>query len=143
VSITRALARFRRRQADQLTARATIRRPLGAPIYDPELGQSVQPVAVIGTDVPCKVTALESFGRDAAAGQTEIRINQHMVKLPVGTDVRTHDVLELTASQHNPADVGLVVRVTDVDRREWQIARRCIVEEITAPTVWQVEEEGS
>lgn len=138
MSIPGALARFQARQAAQFTQRATIQRRVGEPTFTPEDGYR-QEVTTIAADVPCKVTSNERQGQDVQAGQTEARIVDHEVKFPVGTLVEKDDLVTVTASVHNPQDTDRTYRVTDIDRREWQISRRCIIEEVLVPTLYEEE----
>lgn len=129
MSIDTAIRRFRRRQEAQFTQRATIQRPVGEPVYDPEAQVSAQPVETVDTDVPCKITSGETQGSDVAAGQTSVRVTELVVKFPVATDARRDDIVTISDSLYDEPDIGRQYRITDVDRREWQIARRCAIEE--------------
>lgn len=142
MSIATAITRFRLRQAEQFTQKATVRRPLGQMVYDAELGEDVQFVAVLHVDAPCKVTALSdtSKGRDVQAGETKVRLADGEIKFHVGLDVAVDDLVEITGSLYHPLSVGKHYRVTDVDEREWQIAHKCVIEETIVPTL---REEGS
>lgn len=137
MSVERALTRFRRRQAEQLTASAHIDRPLGPPAWDPESQATVTPVSRAYANRRCKVTSLEAEGTDRTTGQSEARFVGHLIKFDPDTDVRPGDLVTVVSSRHNPLDVGITYRVTDIDRREWQIARRCIVEEVVVPMRWE------
>src|SRR5690606_1232132 len=74
VALDAGLGFFRRQQADQLEARATIRRLAGEPVTNPATGRVTQPVAVVSSATPCKVTSNETKGEDVQAGDTEVRL---------------------------------------------------------------------
>lgn len=139
------LAHFRAEQEKQLTATARVVRHLGDPVYDPVTGRSVQPVQTVLAAAPCKITAFDALGSDVEVGQTQARIGHHLVKFVHDAPVMIGDLIEITSSTYNPSDIGLLLRIVDIDRREWQIARRCVAEEISVPIDWQAEddEEGS
>lgn len=139
MSVDTAITRFREAQADQFTQTATVTRPTGDVEFDEDTGLETRPADVIATGEPCKTTAVEQIGTDRTVGHADVRFNDLMVKFRHDLDVQRNDIVTITDSVYNPADIGLTYRVTDIDRREWQIARRCIVEEITVPHV----EEGS
>jgi hypothetical protein len=140
VSIETVIDRARRRQAVQLTQRATIVRPTGPPTFDSETRESVQPVTTLHTDLPCKVTNNDRAGLDVAVGETEIRVTDREIKFPVGTVVAEGDLVTITAGTYNTVDIGVTYRITDIDRREWQVARRCVIEEVAVPRLWEVED---
>lgn len=127
----------RSRQADQFTQTMTVQRPIGEAYYDEDIEMSVQEVVTIYTDLPCKISSIEAQGEDRQAGQTEVRIVELMVKFPVGTDVAMNDVVTITSSHFNTLDVGRHYRITDVDHREREIARRCAIEETNVPMLWE------
>lgn len=137
MSIESALRRFRRKQADQFTQTANIDRPVGEMTYDPDLGTSVQQVVRRYTAVPCKVTANERQGLDVQVAETKVRIVDHTVKFGVDTDVAMDDLVTITSSTFSPLDVDRQYRITDIDRREWQVSRRCVVEEVMVPMLWE------
>lgn len=139
MSIDSAIRRFRSRQAGQFTATADLFRALGAPVY--EDGESVYPVEQLYTDRPCKVTSNERSGSNVNVAETQVRQVDQDIKFAVDTDVRIDDIVVITSSEYNALSVGKQYRITDVDDREWQISRRCIIEETIAPM--RVVEEGS
>lgn len=141
MSVDSAIARFRKRQADQFTQTCRIDRPVGETYYDPDAQESVQPVEPLYAAVPCKVTSNDRSGEDVQAGETEVRLLDVTIKFPVDTDVAMDDIVTITASKFHPLSVGKQYRITDVDDREWQISRRCVIEETLVPLLW--EEEGS
>lgn len=138
MSVGSAITRFRARQAAQFSATAAVHRPVGEVTFTPETG-SVQPYDLIYPAIACKLTSEDRSGNDASAGETVVRLVDQLIKFPVESDLRMDDIVTITASTHNPTDVGRQYRVTDVDRREWQISRRCNVEETLVP---QLNEEG-
>jgi hypothetical protein len=80
----------------------------------------------------CQVRATAATGRrDAQAGEREIRISALRAKFPSTTAPAVNDVLELTASTHDPGLVGRTFRVTDVLWDGWQVARVAMLEEVT------------
>jgi hypothetical protein len=85
------------------------------------------------------VSSDDRSGEDAKAAETVLRLVDHIIKFPVGQDVQMDDVVTITSSTYNPTDIGRQYRITDVDRREWQISRRCNVEETVVP---QLNEHG-
>lgn len=138
MSLDSVLKRARNRQAVQFTDRATVVRPVGEITYDPVSGESVLPTEVIYADLPCKVKTTSQVGFDVQAGQTSVRLNSREIELPLETDLAEDDIVVITASRYNPADVGQRYRVTDIDRRTWQACRRAAIEESTAPILWEV-----
>lgn len=127
---------FRGQQADQFSQTATIRRPTGELVTNPATGLVTQPVATVATGARCKVTSGERVGQDIDVAETEATLVDHLVKFKVGTDVEKDDLIEITGSRYDAADIGRIYRVTSIDRREWQIARRCVVEEVLVPMDW-------
>lgn len=141
MTVDSAITRFRRRQAAQFTDRATIRRPVGEPTYNPATGLSTQDFDTVATNRPCKFVKDDRAGRDVTAGESTLLVSSILCRFPVDEDVEVHDVITTTESQYNPTDVGRSWRVADIERHTWQIARNCSVEEIVAPPL--NEEEGS
>lgn len=137
MSIESALARFRKRQAAQFTQTADIDRPIGEAEFDPTTGFTTQPVLRIRSGIGCKLTSNARQGEDVQAGETEVRLVDHTIKFDVGIDIEKDDLVTITNSKFNTADIGVQYRVTDVDRREWQISRRCVVEETLVPMMWE------
>lgn len=131
MSVQGAITRFRRKQAEQFTATARVDRPIGLPAYDPDTQQSVQTVEVVGT-FPCKLTNLETTGVAVETAQTTVREVGHLIKFPVGTDVTNRDIVTILTTTYG-SDAGRQFTVDDVDRREWQISRRCTVTETVVP----------
>jgi hypothetical protein len=137
VSIATALTRFRAKQAEQFSQTCTVHRPVGEMTYDPDAQESTQPTELLYTGLPCKVTSNERAGSDVDAGETEVRLVDMMVKFPIDTDVAMNDVVTITASTYHPLSVGKQYRILDVDDREWQISRRCTIEETLVPMSWE------
>lgn len=130
-----ALEFFQDRQAEQFTATADIRRPIGEPTLNEDTGQVTQTTETVYEDEPCKVTSNDRAGQDAQAGETEVRLVDSTIKFAIETDVHPNDLVTIVTSIHNPTDVGKTYRTTDVDDREWQISRRCVVEETIVPMI--------
>lgn len=132
MSVDSALRRFRGKQAEQFTQTARIDRPIGLPVYDPETRTTSQPVRTIGTKA-CKTTNQDINGVDVQVGETTVRTVVNLVKFEPGTDLENRDLITIVSSKYNPSDVARQYRVLDVDRREWQIARRATIEEVVVP----------
>lgn len=130
-----ALEFFRDRQAEQFTATADVVRPIGEPAFDASTGLVAQTVETVYEDEPCKVSSNDRAGQDVQAGETEVLLVDSTVKFAVALDVHANDLVRIVTSTHNPTDVGKVYRITDVDDREWQISRRCVVEETIVPMI--------
>lgn len=140
MSVASAVARFRAKQAEQFTQTCTIHRPVGEVTYNPDTQQSTQDYELLHTGMACKVAANDRAGEDRQAAETEVRLVDSTIKFPVGTDVAMDDIVTITASTFHALSVGKQYRISDVDDREWQIARRCTIEETLVPRLW---EEGS
>lgn len=138
MSVASAIARFRSKQAEQFTATATVHRPIGEVVFTPETG-SVQNYELVYSSIACKLSSEDRSGNDVGAGETTVRLVDQLIKFPVESDLQMDDIVTVSSSLHNPTDVGRQYRVTDVDRREWQISRRCNVVETLVP---QLNEEG-
>lgn len=130
-----ALDFFRGQQAEQFTATADVFRPIGAPAFDESTGLVAQTVETVYEDEPCKVTSNDRAGQDVQAGETEARLVDSTVKFAVASDIHKDDIVVITSSTYNTADIGNRYRVTDVDDREWQVSRRCVVEETLVPMI--------
>lgn len=139
MSIDSAITRFRKKQAEQFTQTCNIDRPVGEPIFDPDTNQVTQPVERRYTALACKVSWNDRAGQDVEAGQTELRVVDAEVKFPVGTDVAKDDIVTITSSTFHALGVGKQYRISDVDDREWQISRRCVIEETLVPMLWEDE----
>lgn len=130
-----ALEFFGDRQAEQFTAIADIVRPIGEPAFDESTGLVAQTVETVYEDEPCKVSSSDRAGQDVQAGETELRLVDRTIKFAVALDLHPNDLVTIVSSTFNPTDVGKVYRITDVDDREWQVSRRCVVEETTVPMI--------
>jgi hypothetical protein len=136
VSIDSAIRRFRAKQAGQFSQTALLQRPVGETVYDPNTQASVQPVVTIYTGVPCKVSTMgREQGSEVSAGQTEVRVTDLEAKFPIDADVLHGDLLTIVTSTFNTQDIGRQFRVTQIDRREWQISRKCAIEETIVPVL--------
>lgn len=143
MSIATAIARFRSKQAEQFTERATIHRPVGELATDPETGAVTQTYDS-RTGRPCKIRPAERTGRDAVAGETDLRIIEMDGKFPVDEDIRKDDIVEVTRSQFDASMPGRQYRVTQAAADGWQIARVVGLEETLVPELTpEDEEEGS
>lgn len=136
MSLDSVLKRARNRQAAQFTDTAAVLRPVGEITYDPNTGESVQPTDLVYASIECKVKTTSQVGFDVQAGQTAVHMNSREVEFPIGTDLAEDDIVVVQSSLYSPRDVGQRYRVTDVDRRTWQVCRRVAVEESTAPILW-------
>lgn len=130
-----ALDFFRDRQAEQFTATADVLRPIGEPTFNEMTGVVTQTVETAYEDEPCKVSSNDRAGQDIQAGETEMRLIDSTIKFAVALEVYKDDVVRIVSSTYNPTDVGKTYRITDVDDREWQISRRCVVEETLVPMI--------
>lgn len=124
------IARSRRAQARLYRSECQIARASGPKVFDPETGDTVQPTRTVYLGV-CQFRPAGYVGRDAEAGQREVRFLASVVKLPPDTDVARNDLLTVTASTYDPGLVGRTFRVTDVPGNDWQVAREAMVEEVT------------
>lgn len=141
VSLDSVLKRARKRQSAQFTDTATVRRPVGEVVFDPETEQSVQPFESRYVGIPCKVKTTTQVGFDTNAAQTSVRVISREIEFPLefeGADssFAEDDVVEITASTYN-SDIGQEFRISDIDRRTWQACRRVFIEESTAPILWE------
>lgn len=135
MSIESAIDRFRGKQAEQFSETVTITRPIGEATFDDETGEYAQATET-AYDGPAKVrpnTRSGSTGEDRQVGQTEARILDMIVRLPVDTDVREDDVIAVTDSTYDVGMPGRSFRVTDAPADGWQIARSVIAVEVLVP----------
>lgn len=130
-----ALDYFRGQQAEQFTATADVNRPIGEPTFNEVTGAVAQTVRLVYEAEPCKVSSNDRAGQDVEAGETELRLVDSTIKFGIETEVYKDDLVTIVSSTHNPLDVGKTYRITDVDDREWQISRRCVVEETLVPMI--------
>ena len=140
MSVDSVLRRARKRQAVQFTDRATISRPVGEVIFNPETGASSQSYWTAYSGLPCKVKSVGLTGYDVGAGQTEVRIIAREIEFDLekaGATVQpaVDDVVTITASTYNPPSIGQQYRITDIDRRTWQVCRRVTAEEVSVPAL--------
>lgn len=133
MSIDSAIARFRTKQALQLTTTVTVTRNVGEPQTDDETGEVTQPTETVYTG-PAKVRPSRNRSSDdTRAGETLIGKPDYDAKLPVDTDVQRDDELTVTGSVHDAGLIGrrFVVRQSMFD--EWQISRVLVLEELLPP----------
>ena len=133
MSVDTALARFRKKQAEQFDTDAEVWRPDGEPVFDPDTEVYDQPQILV-YEGPCKVRPDSNRSTDdTEAGETLIGKPDFAVKLPVDADVQRDDVIVVTASKHDPGMVGHRYTVRKCQNDEWKIAQVAICEEILAP----------
>ncbi|WP_370290245.1 DUF6093 family protein [Nocardioides sp.] len=123
-----ALARGRAAALARMTSRATIHRPGGFAEVE---GFKVKAWAIVATDVPVR---LRSRGASSASsiGTVSTEVARSEAHLPIGTDLRDGDLLEVTAGEH----VGRVVRVVDSETGDQATALRVRVETVPRPQEW-------
>lgn len=144
MSIATTLPLIRQRLHRQLTARATVVRPVGEPTTDRTTGEVTQDTVTIGTGRPCKVKTGDAGGSDkATAGEGPVRNVDAVIVFPLEEDVIEGDIVTVTASIYAPGFVGKSYRVVELDRREWQAGTFAKVEYVLVPPLNEDEEVGS
>jgi hypothetical protein len=133
MSIDTAITRFRARQAEQFSDEATVSRPVGELVTDPDTGAVTQPYDTIYEDRPCKIRPAGHSGNDVTAGETELRMIGMTGKFAVDDDIRKDDILTVTASLYDASMPGRQYRVTEAPADAWQIARVVGLEEALVP----------
>lgn len=132
MGLDQAVRRFRSRQRRLFRDEGTITRPSGTSTFNPVTGlEAPDPGDAIYSGVLQVRPASERSGRDAQAGEREIRLGGLILKLPVDTPIDVDDELTLTVSRYDADLVGRTFRITDVLRDGRQIARVAVLEEVT------------
>lgn len=111
----------------------TIVRPGGRGAYNPGTfvyGADLAPTTVYTGK--CRLRRNTPTDEHPEGGERPVGIGQHLVTIPMtATTVRLDDSLTVTASDLDPALVGLRLRVTAVTKGSHVTARRLICEELT------------
>lgn len=133
MTVDSIISRFRRRQADLFRDEGTLTRPatIGAGSLNTTTGVLTSTAATTIYDGPCLLRAFAWEGTDVEFGAIEVRLRRVRAKFPVDTDAQIDDIFVASASTYDPSLIGISFRVTDAFRDGWQIARVCILEEIT------------
>lgn len=131
MTVDAAIARFRRRQGDLLRDEATVTRPAATGVLNTSDNSWTPATATFVYEGPCLLRAFTWEGTDVQYGDIEVRLRRVRAKFPPDTDIEFDDVVVPTASIYDESLVGVAFRVTDSFRDGWQIARVCILEEIT------------
>ena len=132
MSLTGAINRFRRREADLRVEAGTtgiVRRPSGTAINSSTLVAT--PIAATVYSGPVVVRPANREGQTEVVGDDPSVAISYIAKFPVDTAVRKNDVLVIDAS----LDAGLIgrsFRLHDIPGDAWEIARRCALEEIAS-----------
>ena len=142
MSARSAILWARKRQAQQFTDRATVSRPVGEVTFDPNTGISAQDYSTRYTSIPCKVKTASLQGYDVQAAEAPVRLISREIEFPLefsnaATSFALDDVVTLTDSEFNLSMIGEQYRVTDIDRRTWQVCHRVSVQEASVPEVWE------
>lgn len=132
MTLDTAIARFRSRQAALFRDEIRITRASEEdPTFNEETGEYDTPDPTEVYEGPCLLRPAGGLvGTDVIAGERELRLSDYVLKLPANTPVRNDDIGELTVSTYDADLVGRTYRITDVLRDGWQIARKCVVEEV-------------
>lgn len=142
MSIETAIARFRTRQADQFTTTATVNRPIGEPVFDPQTGDVTQDYELTFSG-GCKIRPDSTRSTaEVDAGETSVALPDFNAKFPVDTDIQRGDVVLVTASRHDAGMVGKTYTVAMAQNDEWQIARVAILDQTVVPLL-NIDEEES
>lgn len=128
--IDHAISVFRHTEAALMDTTVTVRRPAGAPTFDPDTGQLTTTSTTIYTG-PALVRSNMWQGVDVQLGQQERRIRGIRAKFPADTALEPNDVITVDASSHDARLVGKAFTVTDVLVDEWQISSTVMAEEVT------------
>jgi hypothetical protein len=131
MSLDSMIARTRARQNTLWRDTCTVDRSTGAESFNETTGDTTFTTEQV-YDGNCQVRPIAALsGLDVEVGEQELRIVRVQVKFPAETDIRKDDLITVTASTYDPALAGRTFRVTDVPANGWQVARVCIVEEVT------------
>lgn len=133
MSVDSAIERFRRRQANLFRDEGTLTRPGDGGTLNSTSGVWTPTTGTTIYTGPCLLRAFTWEGTDVDFGDIEVRLRRVRAKFPVDTDIRLDDLFVASASTYDESLVGISFRVTDAFRDGWQIARVCIMEEVTAP----------
>lgn len=130
MTVDTAIARFRRRQQDLFRDELTVTRTVGEPEWDINTGEPLHTTTVtyIGSGL---VRAQNWQGTKTMYGGDPVTVGDTFARFPPDADVDYGDTITVTASTYDEALVGRTFRVIRPLRDGWQIARKCIVEEIT------------
>lgn len=112
-------------------SRGILTRPSGTSTFDTATGTETSDPSTQIYSGKCQIRAAKWVGRDAQAGQEEVRISTLRCKLPADTPVEIDDELEITETDYDADLVGRTFRVSDVLRDDWQVARVVMIEEVT------------
>lgn len=126
---------FRSQQAELFATDAVVERVVGEGEFDETTGEVDPDEVEVIYDGPCIIRPMKRReGSDVTTGEREVRFLDVEAKFPVDTPILKDDLVTVTASEHDPALVGVVFRITDVPLDEWQISRRAVLEQTTGLT---------
>lgn len=116
---------FLREQAESLMRDlATIRRPTGAHVTDPETLQDTPELVTLFTDQRCKIQSATPQSRDETSGEAAYLTESLQVHVPIGVNLVEGDLIEVTASTLDPSLVGKTFRVRELARGTFRTANR-------------------
>lgn len=130
--MTAALDRGRAMAESLMLDACTIVHPATSGDVDEATGR---PSSTAGATVytgPCKVQSADLEVRNPESGEHPYSLQRFAVHIPVtATGVAVGDVVTITASSTDPAQVGRVFRVASLFRKTFATAQRLGVEEVT------------
>lgn len=96
---------------------------------DPDTGLRGEPGTTMIYQGKCKVQTYEPYESAVRSGEAVHIEQRYRLHLPVeGPQIMPSDLVEMTASAHNPHLVGAGYRVAGLLEKTWQTARRFLVD---------------
>lgn len=113
-----------------MTDWCTVGRPTGKYVTDPETGKDVPELEPVW-EGPCKLQSTPHPGEQRISGEHRFTSETPGLHLPARAPVQTDDEATLIESAENPANSGLHLVLTGLDRGTYRTAQRWNVEVLT------------
>jgi len=132
--IAAALPGLRREAEGRMVDACVIRRPGGPSVFDPVLGDYVDPDDEVVYEGRCEVQIADGLStRETEVGGTEAALSRVTVKVPTSVvGIRRGDLVEITACRNDADLIGTEFRVLESPAKSWATARRLHVERMSA-----------
>lgn len=128
-----AVAAGRRLAESLMSDTCSITRQGGATTIDPATGLPVEGDDTTIYSGKCKVQSADLQVASPVSGDHVYAVQRFTVHIPVAAvGVKVGDVVEVTASPTDPAQIGRKFRVAGLFRKTFATAQRLSVEEVTA-----------
>lgn len=114
-----------------MSATCVVKRPTGATVTDPDTWQDVPELENVPSRGICKIQTATPQASYPEDGQVRLTLERLQLHMPIGDPVRDGDLVEILVDSIDPANNGLVFRLTELQRGTYRTAQRWDAELLT------------